>query len=124
MVEAFSLSIQEAQRFVTQDDALDYLAKRGPNVQATRSQRIKVIKLILEKEFLPHIKEGEGFLEKAYFLGYMTNRLLQGHLGRIEETDRDYYGKKRLDMSGALLNSLFRQNFKTMTDILQKILKK
>jgi DNA-directed RNA polymerase II subunit RPB2 len=42
----------------------------------------------------------------------MVNRLLQASLGRETEDDRDYYGKKRLDMGGALLSSLFRQLFR------------
>ena len=42
----------------------------------------------------------------------MTNRLLTAALGRSTEDDRDYYGKKRLDMAGALLASLYRDLFK------------
>jgi len=37
----------------------------------------------------------------------MTNRLIQAHLGRTVEDDRDYYGKKRLDMAGSLINMIF-----------------
>jgi len=47
-------------------------------------------------------------MKKSYFVGYMVHRLINGHLGRTTEDDRDYYGKKRLDMAGALLSSLFR----------------
>jgi len=58
---------------------------------------------------LPHvgISTGDEF-KKAYFTGYMTNRLLQASLGRSPEDDRDYYGKKRLDMAGSLLAMIFR----------------
>ena len=45
---------------------------------------------------------GDEF-KKAFFTGYMTNRLIQAALGRTTEDDRDYYGKKRLDMAGALI---------------------
>jgi len=53
---------------------------------------------------LPHVsvKSGDEF-KKAFFAGYMVNRLIQASLGRAPEDDRDYYGKKRLDMAGALL---------------------
>ena len=54
----------------------------------------------------------------------MTNKLLKAYLGRIQEDDRDYYGKKRLDMAGSLLATHFRQLFRQMTDIMRKILKK
>lgn len=50
---------------------------------------------------LPHvgISSGDDF-KKAYFAGYMTQRLLAAYLNRSTEDDRDYYGKKRLDMAG------------------------
>jgi DNA-directed RNA polymerase II subunit RPB2 len=66
----------------------------------------------------------EGFKKKAFFLGYMTNKLLKASLGRILEDDRDYYGKKRLDMAGSLLGSHFRQLFRQFTDTMAKIFKK
>jgi DNA-directed RNA polymerase II subunit RPB2 len=58
---------------------------------------------------LPHvgIKSGDEY-KKAFFIGYMTYRLIAAHLGRTEEDDRDYYGKKRLDMAGPLICNIFR----------------
>lgn len=63
----------------------------------------------MKDDLLPHvgIAEGDQF-KKAYFTGYMCNRLIQAGLGRTTEDDRDYYGKKRLDMAGALLANIFR----------------
>lgn len=52
----------------------------------------------------------------------MVNKLLRAFLGRIQEDDRDYYGKKRLDMAGSLLASHFRQLFRQFTDVMKKIL--
>jgi DNA-directed RNA polymerase II subunit RPB2 len=34
----------------------------------------------------------------------MVNRLIQASLGRTPEDDRDYYGKKRMDMAGQLMS--------------------
>lgn len=45
-------------------------------------------------------------------------------MGRTSEDDRDYYGKKRLDMAGTLLTGLFRQLFRNFTDEMLKILKR
>lgn len=74
---------------------------------------------------MPHISTKlEGNLRKAYFVGYMVNRLIQGSLGRTDEDDRDYYGKKRMDMAGALLSGLFRQEFRKCVDDMKKILKR
>jgi len=64
---------------------------------------------LLEDDFLPHVHVGpNGSLKKAYFVGYMVNRLLTASLGRSTEDDRDHYGKKRLDMAGTLMATLFR----------------
>lgn len=54
----------------------------------------------------------------------MTNKLLKASLGLINEDDRDYYGKKRLDMAGSLLGAHFRQLFRNFTDVMTKILKR
>jgi DNA-directed RNA polymerase II subunit RPB2 len=76
----------------------------GPIHQYSRARRIQFARDVLRDDVLPHvgIKDGDEF-KKAYFTGYMTNRLIQAALGRTTEDDRDYYGKKRLDMAGALL---------------------
>jgi len=42
----------------------------------------------------------------------MVFRLINASLGRSPEDDRDHYGKKRLDMAGALLGSLFHNLFR------------
>lgn len=54
----------------------------------------------------------------------MVNRLIQASLGRSPEDDRDYYGKKRLDMAGSLLSGLFRQLFRGCVDDMLKYLKR
>ena len=41
--------------------------------------------------------------KKAFFIGYMIHRLCNAALGRTGEDDRDHYGKKRLDLAGALM---------------------
>ena len=59
-------------------------------------------------------------MRKAYFVGYMVNRLIQSSLGRAQEDDRDYYGKKRCDMAGSLLSGLFRQQFRQVVEDMKK----
>jgi DNA-directed RNA polymerase II subunit RPB2 len=50
-------------------------------------------------------------VKKAYFFGYMINKLLATVLGRRDFDDRDHYGNKRMDLAGPLMGGLFRQSF-------------
>ena len=78
-----------------------------------KENRLNYTRLLLESEFLPHISTSPNDMpKKSFFLGYMVNKLLKAYLGRIDEDDRDYYGKKRLDMAGSLLATHFRQLFR------------
>jgi len=45
-------------------------------------------------------------------------------LERIDEDDRDHYGKKRLDLAGPLLAGLFRMLFRKLTKDVLSYLKK
>ena len=75
----------------------------------TKRERIDYARDLLAREVLPHISTSlEGESKKAYFLGYMVNRLLQISLGRIREDDRDHFANKRADLAGPLLSQLFR----------------
>ena len=44
----------------------------------------------------------------------MTYRLIFASLGFAPEDDWDHYGKKRLDMAGSLLGSLFYHQFREL----------
>ncbi|KAK4538670.1 hypothetical protein CDCA_CDCA19G4695 [Cyanidium caldarium] len=94
-----------------QNVALDFIGKRGNAVGVTRERRIRYAREVLQLEYLPHIGIGAYEPAKAWFLGYMTHRLLATVLGRRTEDDRDHYGIKRLDLAGPLLTGLFRQLF-------------
>jgi DNA-directed RNA polymerase II subunit RPB2 len=112
LIELLQPSLEEA--FVIHDQmiALDYIGKRGTTVGVSKEKRIQYAQQILQKEFLPHVgvKESDT-TKKAFFFGYMVNKLLQTILGRRDFDDRDHYGNKRMDLSGPLLHGLFRQSF-------------
>jgi len=108
-------SLQEASAIQDQISALDFIGKRSAPVGATKDKRIQFARNLLAKEFFPHIGTQE-FCEtkKAYFLGYMINKTLNVVLNKRDVDDRDHYGKKRLDLSGSLLASLFKMLFKKL----------
>ncbi|CAG9460853.1 unnamed protein product [Pedinophyceae sp. YPF-701] len=118
MMERLRASIERAgvDELRTQEQCLDHLGKRIRNPGSTlRHKRIHAVWDILQKEFLPHVSIAEGFeTPKAFFLGYMTYRLLLVELGRRAEDDRDHYGNKRLDLAGPLFARLFETLYRKM----------
>lgn len=75
---------------------IDFIGRRGSATNVLRADRINYAKQLLEKELLPHIGiDPSHSNKKAYFLGYVVNRLLLCSLGRQGEDDRDHYANKR-----------------------------
>jgi len=66
-----------------------------------------------DETFFPHITSSTGNINnsKAYYLGYMTRKLLLLRLGLVKDTDRDNFINKRIDLSGFLMATLFRSAF-------------
>ena len=85
-----------------------YLSKLLPsNIQNKSEQFIFIYILdILQNHFIPHITENLEI--KAHYLGYMVKEILDCYLGISEETDKDSYIYKRVDLSGFLVGTIFR----------------
>nr|GMC70456.1 DNA-directed RNA polymerase II subunit RPB2-like [Ipomoea batatas] len=116
MMELLRPSLEEAFLIQNQQVALDYIGKRGSTVGVTKEKRIKYAREILQREMLPHVGTREYCeTKKAYYFGYIINRLLLCVLGRRPEDDRDHMANKRLDLAGPLLAGLFRMLFRKLT---------
>ena len=116
MMDLFRPSLEEAFVIQRQDVALDFIGRRGSARDVTKDDRIRYASGILQKEVLPHVGTEEHCeTKKGFFLGYAVHKLLACKLGRAEEDDRDHFGKKRLDLAGPLLGSLFRTLFRKLT---------
>ena len=102
-------SLEESYYVQTTDIALDFIGRRGTLPGTDKAERIQWAKDILQKEFIAHVSI-EQFCEikKAYYLGYMVNKLCCAILGRRDEDDRDNFGNKRLDIAGPLLEHMFK----------------
>ena len=50
---------------------------------------------------------------KSIFLAQMVRRLILAQMGEARVDNRDFYGNKRLELSGQLLSLLFEDLFKT-----------
>ena len=92
---------------------LKVIRKYTETNKVTKVEQKKIhLKSLLHTSFIPHI-EG-SLMEKAYYLGYMINKLLKVYMGRANVDDRDSYINKRVDLPGDLLMELFKQRFKIM----------
>lgn len=112
-------SIEESIKTSTQMEALDYIGRRGQNVQRDENIRISNAKDILNKEFLPHMGlTEESWNLKAYLLGYMAHKLYRVILGRDECDDRDNTKNKANELDGPLIStSLYYMLKKISNDI-------
>jgi DNA-directed RNA polymerase II subunit RPB2 len=113
MMELLKASIEEAKPIQTQKLALEYISKYIIGVQSvkykTNKCKLKYAFEVLCTELFPHI--GESPIKKAYFLGYMVNKLLKTSLGLLVYDDRDSFLNKRVETSGELMAQLFRIYF-------------
>ncbi len=70
-----------------------------------------------------HIRPRDGrndILNKAIYLGLVVRRLIHAKYDEDYIDDKDYYGNKRLELSGHLLSLLFEDKFKGLNSYLQK----
>ena len=102
MIDLFIPSIHDANKIFTQESALEFMR------HLTKRQSVTAVIDILMNYFLPHIGE-DNFLNKAYYVGFMVNKLLRVQMGREKPTDRDNFKFKRIETSGTLIYDLFRE---------------
>lgn len=72
---------------------------------------------VLKSDLFPHCRTDP---QRLHLLGYMAHRLLLCHLGRAPGADRDSYMGKRVDLTGTLLNNLFRNYVNKLVKDMQK----
>ena len=114
-IDLFIPSVHDASKVFNQQNALEFIA------ELTKRGTVSGVIEILSDYFLPHIGE-MNLLEKAYFVGYMVNRLLKVYLKEEKPTDRDNFRFKRVELSGALIYDLFREYYLIQKrDITRKI---
>ena len=122
------LNLFEFVEIKTQEDAIDYIAKRVHAGQ-TKEIRLEKTKEILDKYLLPNIGlTHKDRMDKAVNICKMLKKFIEVSNGLRLPDDKDHYMNKRLRMSGDLLMDLFRVNFKVLVgDILynfQRIIKR
>ena len=118
MLDMLFGSLQEGSEYDDEDIALKWIGSKYISKKDDEDDPEKLTehgKKLINMFTLPHIGLDEQAKDrKAYFLGYMTHRLLNASLGKTDQDDRDHYGKKRLDMAGSLMMQVFKQAFTKM----------
>ena len=117
-------SIVEANQIITQECAMKqiisnvmFTTHNSIDKETSASLKRKFALEVLNNDLFPHCRTTE---QKIYFLGYMANRLVRCSLGWDSVSDRDCFINKRVDLTGTLLNNLFRNYFNKMIKDMQK----
>jgi len=103
-METLRPSIEDVGPIYNQDLAQKYLAN------LTLGNSASHLKNIINTDIFPHV--GSNYIYKAYYLGHVVHKLLNVYFKIDQETDRDSFEYKRVDLSGFLLANLFRESFK------------
>jgi DNA-directed RNA polymerase II subunit RPB2 len=123
MLLALRGSIEEAHKYLTQEEAIQVIVNNAMFTPLNMDKETGIRKKyeftleVLKTDLFPHCKTKE---QKKYFLGYMANKLLSCRFGWNPPDNRDSYINKRLDLTGPLLNNLFRNYFNKLVKDMQK----
>jgi len=123
MLGSLQASIIEANKYLTQEESIKYItgfAMYTPinmDKETGIKKKLEFTMDILNNDLYPHCQNST---QKVYFLGYMTNRLLQAYFEMTPADDRDSYLNKRIDLTGTLLNNLFRNYFNKLVKDMEK----
>ena len=127
MLDSLRASIIDANAVLTQEEAVKVITSNVMYTPMNMDKETGAAKKrgfaneVLHNDLFPHCQTQT---QKKYFLGYMVNRILRCSLELAKQDDRDSYLNKRIDLTGALLNNLFRNYFnKLVKDMSKQIVK-
>ena len=116
-------SVIEGSVITNQQDAMNFISNKISKSflkTSNAKERIDFTLEILRNHFLPHC--GTNLLDKAYFLSTMVKEIFDVELKFRPETDRDSFLYKRVDLSGFLISSIFRDlYFRVKNNLIEKL---
>ncbi len=116
-------SVIDANKYMTQEDALKQLISLVAYTPINMDKETGLKKKreftmdILNNDVFPHCKTVP---QKLYLIGYMAHKLIKTSMGLLPPDDRDSYLNKRIELTGTLLNNLFRNYFNKLVKEMQK----
>jgi DNA-directed RNA polymerase beta subunit len=123
MLDGLQASIIDANKYLTKEECIRHInsyALYTPinmDKETGAKKKMEFTLEILKNDLFPHCHNKS---QKIYFLGYMTNKLLQVSFEWISPDDRDSYLNKRIDLTGSSLNNLFRNYFNKLVKDMEK----
>ncbi|MFH0906163.1 MAG: DNA-directed RNA polymerase subunit B'' [archaeon] len=94
------------------NEALDKIGKTVAPSQ-TENYRLRRAQEVIDSFLLPHIGQNKkDRIAKAHFLVVMATRAIEKKFNLRTQADKDHYANKRLELSGKLMEHLFRYSFK------------
>ena len=116
-------SISHGSEYIDHEESIKYITSSviytPINMDKDEGQRKKreFALDVLSNDLFPNCKQK---IEKVYLLGYMTNKLIRCAVGLLPSDDRDAHQNKRIELTGTLLNNLFRNYFNKVVKDIQK----
>lgn len=123
ILDCLQASVIDANKYPTKEDALRHITAYAAYTPINMDKEKGYLKKqeftrdVLNSDLFPHCSTLE---QKLYLLGYMAKKLIQTSLGWIPTDDRDSYLNKRIELTGTLLNNLFRNYFNKLVKEMQK----
>jgi DNA-directed RNA polymerase II subunit RPB2 len=123
ILEFLQASIIDANKYMTQEDALRHItasvAYTPMNMDKENGAKKKREFAVdaLQNDIFPHCKTMK---QKLHLMGYMANKLIRTSFKWRAPDDRDSYANKRIELTGTLLNNLFRNYFNKFVKEMQK----
>ena len=123
LLEALHASIIDANKYLTQEECIRYItsfAMYTPinmDKETGARKKLEFTLDILNNDLFPHCRTK---IQKIYYLGYMTKKILMTSFDKCKQDDRDSYLNKRIDLTGSLLNNLFRNYFNKLVKDMEK----
>ena len=123
MLISLKASIIDANKYMTKETAIKFIVNNviytpmNMDKETGSKKKYDFAMEVLSNDIFPHCKTER---QKIYMLGYMTNILLQTSFGWLQESDRDSYMNKRIDLTGPLLNNLLRNYFNKLVKDMKK----
>ena len=108
-------SILDSKYINNENLAVDFISKDSSSFES---------KFFIYKNFIPHVGYDDK-ISKAHFLAYMTRELILTKLNYMKPTNKDSFIHKRIDISGFLVGTIFRDlYFRIVNKIKENVNKK